>query len=102
MKEQNFGARAHKDAAMQDHHPTKMRFGNFSNALFFELPLVAARNPQFREPPDPDEHKQGEIGNTSWPLQQDHLRRESRPERHQQAVAPRRHFFLNQPFVQNE
>ena len=46
-----------------NHHPTKMRFGNFSNALLFELPLVAARNPQFREPPDPDERKQGEIRN---------------------------------------
>ena len=61
MKEQNFGARAHKDAAMQKHHPTKMRFGNFANALLFKLPLVAARNPQFRKPPDPNEHQQGDI-----------------------------------------
>jgi hypothetical protein len=33
-----------------------MWFGNFSAALLFELTLVAARNYEFPEPPDPDEH----------------------------------------------
>lgn len=42
MKKENLGARTDEDAAMQEHHPTKMWFGNFANTLFFELPLVAA------------------------------------------------------------
>ena len=62
MKEQNLDASAHEDGSMQQHHPTKMWFGNFANALFFELSLVAARNYQFTEPTDPNEHKQADIG----------------------------------------
>ena len=60
MKEQDFGP-AHTMTP-----PCKITIqrkcgSGFSNALSLELPLVAARNPQFRQPPNPDEHKQGEI-----------------------------------------
>ena len=62
MKEQNLEARTDEDARMQQHHETKMWFGNFASALLFEMTLVAARNCQLTETPDPDEHKQGDIG----------------------------------------
>src|ERR1700722_881182 len=44
----------------------------------------------------------GKCREASWPLQQEHFRRESRPEGHHESIASRRHFFLHQPLVQNE
>src|SRR5712691_8740840 len=38
----------------------------------------------------------------SWPLQQEHFRRKSRPERHQQAIASGFHLALGEPLLKDE
>ncbi len=102
VKKQNFGAGARRGRRRATTPSIENAVREFCGRPAFRADAGCAGKSQFRKPPDPHNHQQGRYKQSSWPLQQEHLRRESRPERHQQAVASRRHFFLHQPFVQDK